>query len=176
MNEVKAHDLDLQLIKAIIVKGTPEEAAVAIFQAGLIKIEDPMTLRWELMAKAMNEVAALIGRVNEDITEEIARQRYMLFAMKYVMDKKHKAYKENPIYEVEAEKVYISESGFLFRVLGKARHGQDCSEMMIHYTNLEPTADMPAGEKWVIAESIFLKRFYEVGQWRSLSVTRRNVT
>ena len=66
-----------------------------------------------------------------------------------------------PIYEVEKGKSYISVSGFEFKVLGILRHGQDCSEPMVYYVNLEPTADMPAGEEWVIPESIFLKRFFE---------------
>lgn len=62
---------------------------------------------------------------------------------------------------VEPNKKYISESGFTFRVLFLAKHGQDCSYPMVVYTNLEPTADQPAGQIWTIAESIFLKRFSE---------------
>lgn len=61
--------------------------------------------------------------------------------------------------QIEPNKKYISESGFLFRVIYLAKHGQDCSHPMVVYTNLEPTADQPAGQIWTIAESIFLKRF-----------------
>jgi hypothetical protein len=162
-DELRARGYDPHIVKVHIVKGTAEEAAAAILWASLIKIEGPMSRSWSLLAKTMNEVAFLIGRNDSDITEDIARRQYVVFAKSCAVDKLHRPYKGSAIYEIEDNQTYISESGFLFRVLGKARHGQDCSEMMIHYTNLEPTADMPAGEKWVIAESIFLKRFYEVG-------------
>lgn len=66
------------------------------------------------------------------------------------------------IEEVVPDRIYESESGFLFIVTGLAKHGQDCSYPQVVYTNLEPTKDMPAGQSWVIAESIFMKRFSEL--------------
>lgn len=63
------------------------------------------------------------------------------------------------IAEVETGVVYLSPSGVRFRVLHKAKHGQDCSHPMIVYTNLEPTSDRPAFEVWVISESLFLTLF-----------------
>jgi hypothetical protein len=44
-------------------------------------------------------------------------------------------------------------------VIGFARHAQDCSVQMVHYFNVEPTFDFPAGQSWVMEESLFLKLF-----------------
>jgi hypothetical protein len=64
--------------------------------------------------------------------------------------------------EIKVGNTYQSNSGYLFKVLGLPKHGQDCSEGMVYYTALEPTFDSPAGSTWVISESVFLKRFKEV--------------
>lgn len=56
---------------------------------------------------------------------------------------------------------YRSAGGWLFEVLDIVRHAQDCSIAMVVYIALEPTFDSPAGSKWVLEESIFLKRFTE---------------
>ena len=85
--ELRVRGYDPQMVKAIIIKGRPEEVAAAIFQAGLIKVEGPMTMCWSLCTKAMNEVATLIGREDDDLTEDVVRCQYMIFAMKYVMAK-----------------------------------------------------------------------------------------
>ena len=67
------------------------------------------------------------------------------------------------IYEVMAGKPYRSKnSGTLFRVCLLARHGQDCSERQVVYSNEEPTTDYPVGELWVVSESIFIKTMEEV--------------
>lgn len=66
-----------------------------------------------------------------------------------------------PISEVEVGKTYYSQSGRPFKVRGRSWYGLNCSIPMIEYTNLEPTADKPAGHKWVIEESLFLKNFSE---------------
>jgi hypothetical protein len=63
------------------------------------------------------------------------------------------------IYEVEENKEYLSPSGLRFKVLHRAKHGQDCSYPMVVYTNLEPTHDRPANEIWTIGESLFMKQF-----------------
>jgi len=65
------------------------------------------------------------------------------------------------LYEVEEEREYLSPSGLPFKVLHRAKHGQDCSHPMVVYTNLTPTHDRPAGEVWVICESLFMKQFRE---------------
>ena len=57
--------------------------------------------------------------------------------------------------------VYLSPSGLEFKVLHKAKHGQDCSHPMVVYQNLMPTRDRPSGEIWVISESLFMKLFKE---------------
>lgn len=63
------------------------------------------------------------------------------------------------IMEVEVGEVYLSGKGTSFRVLHKARHGQDCSHPMVVYMNIEDTADSPAGTVWVVSESLFIKKF-----------------
>ena len=40
---------------------------------------------------------------------------------------------------------YISKSGKVFGVMAIARHGQNCSEPMVVYINMEPTSDAPIG-------------------------------
>ena len=57
--------------------------------------------------------------------------------------------------------LYLSPSGITFKVLHKAKHGQDCSYPMVVYTNIEKTHDRNTGEVWVISESLFLKLFKE---------------
>ena len=64
--------------------------------------------------------------------------------------------------EVIAGEDYISPSGLRFHVLHLGKHAQDCSLPMVVFTNLTPTHDQPAGEIWVIAESLFLKQFRTV--------------
>ena len=59
---------------------------------------------------------------------------------------------------------YLSPSGIKFKLLHKAKHGQDCSLAMIVYTNIEPTHDRPVGEIWVIAESLFIRLFKETNK------------
>lgn len=63
--------------------------------------------------------------------------------------------------EIRTDCEYLSPSGLPFKVLHRAKHGQDCSWPMVVYTNLTPTHDRPAGEIWVIAESLFMKQFTE---------------
>ena len=65
---------------------------------------------------------------------------------------------------VKPQTVYRSPSGIRFLVICKAKHGQDCSWSMVIYTNLEPTKDMPTGEIWTIAESIFMRTFSELNE------------
>ena len=65
------------------------------------------------------------------------------------------------LYEVEVNREYLSPSGLTFKVLHRAKHGQDCSYPQVVYTNLTATHDRPAGEIWVIAESLFMKQFRE---------------
>ena len=57
--------------------------------------------------------------------------------------------------------IYLSPSGLKFKVLHKAKHGQDCSLPMVVYTNIEKTHDRDIGEVWVMCESLFLKLFKE---------------
>ena len=64
--------------------------------------------------------------------------------------------------EIKPQTTYLSPSGIRFLVICKAKHGQDCSWPMVIYTNLEPTKDMPTGEIWTIAESIFMRTFREM--------------
>ena len=59
---------------------------------------------------------------------------------------------------------YLSPSGIKFKLLHKAKHGQDCSLAMIVYTNIEPTHDRPVGEIWVITESLFIRLFKETNK------------
>lgn len=63
---------------------------------------------------------------------------------------------------IKPNHVYFSPTGIRFHVICMAKHGQDCSWPMVIYTNLEPTKDMPAGEIWTIAESIFMRTFREM--------------
>lgn len=63
------------------------------------------------------------------------------------------------IMEAEVGKVYVSGKGTPFRVLHKARHGQDCSHPMVVYMNMQDTEDSPAGTVWVVSESLFIKKF-----------------
>ncbi len=63
--------------------------------------------------------------------------------------------------EVEEQKIYWSPSGLRFKVLHLAKHAQDCSYPMVVFTNLEPTHDRPAGEIWVLSESMFIQQFSE---------------
>ena len=65
------------------------------------------------------------------------------------------------IIDVSEGCLYLSPSGVTFKVLHKAKHGQDCSYPMIVYTNIEKTQDRDIGEIWVISESLFLKLFKE---------------
>lgn len=60
---------------------------------------------------------------------------------------------------VETKELYCSNSGYLFYVESLARHGQDCSQSMVVYRNLEPTVDTQQGQLWVMSESMFMKRF-----------------
>ena len=53
-----------------------------------------------------------------------------------------------------------SPSGLPFKVLAVGKHAQDCSLPMVIFTNTTPTHDRPAGEIWVIEESLFLKNFH----------------
>lgn len=66
-----------------------------------------------------------------------------------------------PIYEIETNGVYMSRSGARFKVIHLAKYGLNCSSPMVVYTNLEATFDRPAGEIWVLEESLFLKSFRE---------------
>lgn len=84
-DELRARGYDPHIVKIHIVKGTAEEAAAAILWASLIKIEGPMSRSWSLLAKTMNEVAFLIGRDGSDITEDIARRQYIVFAKNCAM-------------------------------------------------------------------------------------------
>jgi len=61
--------------------------------------------------------------------------------------------------EVEPLSIVTSKSGLRFKVICKARHGQDCSVPMVVYTNIDATKDAKIGTVWAIAESIFLSRF-----------------
>lgn len=63
------------------------------------------------------------------------------------------------IYEVQEGVTYISRNGYRCQVLMLAQHAQDCSVGMVVYVNLDPTFDSPVGRKWVMTESLFLKRF-----------------
>lgn len=74
------------------------------------------------------------------------------------------------IYEIKKGKTYASKSGFLFRVLHIAKHGQDCSLPMIVYKALTDTTDCKAGQVFTISESIFLNRFYEFNYKRTGSL------
>lgn len=56
---------------------------------------------------------------------------------------------------------YRSSGGWAFEVLDIVRHAQDCSIAMVVYVALEPTFDSPEGSRWVLEESLFLKRFTE---------------
>ena len=56
---------------------------------------------------------------------------------------------------------YCSSSGWVFEVIDIVRHAQDCSITMVVYIALEPTFDSPEGSRWVLEESLFLKRFTE---------------
>lgn len=69
------------------------------------------------------------------------------------------------LYEVVPKELYCSNSGYLFYVEGLARHGQDCSQSMVVYRNLEPTLDTPQGQLWVISEELFKKRFRTLEQY-----------
>ena len=60
---------------------------------------------------------------------------------------------------IEEGGTYISRSGAEFVVDHIARHGQDCSHVMIVYHNVEPTIDSSKGTIWVISETIFMNRF-----------------
>lgn len=53
-----------------------------------------------------------------------------------------------------------SPSGLPFKVLAVGKHAQDCSLPMVIFTNITPTHDRPAGEIWVLEESLFLKNFH----------------
>lgn len=64
-----------------------------------------------------------------------------------------------PILEVEVGQIYLSPSRLPFKVLLLGSHGQDCTQPMVVYTNITPTYDKPAGQIWVISESLFLKQF-----------------
>lgn len=66
----------------------------------------------------------------------------------------------NEIYEVKVNTKYKS-SNNIFEVLGFCQHGQDCSIRMILYTNLT-TTDYPPNTKWVLEESLFIKKFKEL--------------
>lgn len=63
---------------------------------------------------------------------------------------------------IEVGKTYKSKSDRKFKVLYIARHAQDCSHSMVVYTNLEPTIDAPINTIWVLSETIFIKRFWEL--------------
>lgn len=65
------------------------------------------------------------------------------------------------IIEVEIGETYFSGSGLPFTVRGRSWYGLNCSVPFIEYTNTLPTKDKPAGHKWVLEESIFIKRFNE---------------
>lgn len=60
---------------------------------------------------------------------------------------------------VEVGAFYQSKSGYVFKVIGLAKHGQDCSLAMVCYESVTPTTDSLPGQLWVICETIFLKRF-----------------
>lgn len=65
--------------------------------------------------------------------------------------------------EIEDGVTYLSKVGLPFRVLHKAKHGQDCTVPMVVYVNLTPTFDAPTGTVWTVSESFFLGRFSELG-------------
>lgn len=78
------------------------------------------------------------------------------------------------IFEVEIDNIYYSKSGIPFQVLHIARHGQDCSWPMVVYKNLEPTIDAPINTIWTIAESIFLRRFYNRAECNEIQRNENN--
>lgn len=55
--------------------------------------------------------------------------------------------------------VFSVNSGVKFLVTGRSRYALNSPVSMIEYTNLEPTHDTAAGQKWVLDEITFLKRF-----------------
>lgn len=61
--------------------------------------------------------------------------------------------------EVEEGRHYWSKSGYECKVLHIGRHGQDCSIIMITYTNVDETFDSPPGVVWSLSEYMFLTRF-----------------
>lgn len=66
-----------------------------------------------------------------------------------------------PLLEVVENHVYFSPSGIPFLAIDKAVHGQDCTVPMVTYQALLETHDKPAGTKFVLSESLFLKTFRE---------------
>lgn len=68
---------------------------------------------------------------------------------------------EESIREVEIGKSYFSPRGTEVIVRGRSWYGNNCSIAMIEYVTPKPTKDKPAGHKWVLEESLFLKLFLE---------------
>lgn len=69
----------------------------------------------------------------------------------------------NDIYQISVGKIYYTKNNKIpVYVTGFSKHAMDCSVSMVHYINLKPTQDNPLHTKWVIEESIFLKRFLEI--------------
>ena len=67
---------------------------------------------------------------------------------------------ETLLREVVSGLTVRSPSGLPFKVLAVGKHAQDCSLPMVVFTNITPTHDRPAGEIWVLEESLFLKNFH----------------
>lgn len=67
---------------------------------------------------------------------------------------------ETLLREVVSGLTVRSPSGLPFKVLAVGKHAQDCSLPMVVFTNITPTHDRPAGEVWVLEESLFLKNFH----------------
>lgn len=66
------------------------------------------------------------------------------------------------IFEIEVGRTYYSPSGLPFKVLRKGvKYALDCSHHMVVFTNLTATHDRPAGEEWVLDESLFMKIYRE---------------
>lgn len=59
--------------------------------------------------------------------------------------------------DVEKGLYKSKKSGRLFFVDRIAKHGQDCSQTMIVYRNLQDTDDKPADTEWVVSESVFIR-------------------
>lgn len=67
----------------------------------------------------------------------------------------------HPISEVTIGTTYFSRGGTEVYVRGRSWYGSNCSIAMIEYTTPNATADKNAGHRWVLEESLFLKKFFE---------------